>query len=411
MSFNEGGEHRDQEVRILDLGAVVLRRWRLVAGTTLAVLLLAVTAALLRPMMYTATVVMLPPQEQGGGRADAIARQLAGAGIPGAGAVGSPNQRLIGALARSRSLSDSLVARVVGPDGDREAAAQIREILGRYTELESKPDGSLAVEVSGRDPRLAARVANAFPPLINALSVRVGVEAAVQKQQFLEAQLSRARESLERSEERLVTFQKRRNAPELQEQARRTVEAAAELQRQITAQELRVNQLLRTSTPDNPQLRAAQADLSALRGQLRRLTGGGAGPLFIPFQESPDLAATITRLQREYAKDEKVYLSLTAALAEAQIEVNNNLPVVSVLDAATVPSAPSGTSLKVILAVAGMLGLVLGLIAAFVAEHFARARHDPDGGLFFQAWEQFKGDLRRGGFRRRDTGVRAPVSG
>jgi hypothetical protein len=84
---------------------------------------------------------------------------------------------------------------------------------------------------------------------------------------------------------------------------------------------------------------------------------------------------------------------------------------VSVLDEATVPSAPSGISLKVILVVAGMLGLVLGLIAAFVAEHFARARHDPAGGSFFEAWEQFKFDLLRGGFRPRGTAGRAPVRG
>jgi uncharacterized protein involved in exopolysaccharide biosynthesis len=253
MSVNERGAYPAEEVRILDLGAVVLRRWRVVAGTTLLVVLLALGVALLRPERYTATVVMLPPQDQGGGRGDMIARQLASAGLPGVGAGGgSNNQRLITALARSRSLSDSLVARVVGPNGNRGTAADIREMLGRYTEIESKPEGSLAVEVSGRDPRLAAQVANAFPPLINAMSARVGVEAAMQRQQFLETQLRRAREALERSEQRLVAFQKQRNAPELQEQARRTVDAAAELQRQITAQELRVGQLRRTTPSCEP---------------------------------------------------------------------------------------------------------------------------------------------------------------
>jgi hypothetical protein len=80
--------------------------------------------------------------------------------------------------------------------------------------------------------------------------------------------------------------------------------------------------------------------------------------------------------------------------------------VVSVLDQATVPGAPSGISLKLILLVAATLGVVLGVIAAFVAEHFARARHDPSAGSFFAAWDDFKADLR---LRSRDRGTEAPA--
>lgn len=398
MSMHEHGADPGApgEVRLLDLLAVVLRRWRLVVAIAAAVVLAAVALTLLAPKRYTASVLMLPPQEQqSGGQAAMLASQFSG--VPGLGSLGGSNQEVIGVIARSRALHDSLVRRVAG----RADAQAVRLMLARHVDVEEKPDGSVTVQVSGRDPALAARVANEFPPLINQISAQIGAEAALQKEAFLEGQLRRAQARLERSEEALVAYQRGRNAPDIQEQARQTVDAAAEMQTQIAAQERRVSQLSRSSTPDNPALRAAQAELSTMRSQLGRLTAGGGGQLFVPFRESADLKAQITRLTREYAKDEKVYLSLTAALAETQIDVNNDLPVVSVLDRAETPVAPSGAGLKLIVALAGVLGVVLGLIAAFVVERLARARREPDGGAFFDAWEQFKGDLRLGGGRRR----------
>lgn len=401
MSTENGGSPPGEEIRILDLGAVLLRRWRRIVLTTLAVMLVAGGIAMLRTKKYQASVVLLAPQEQGGGRSsDALARQLAGAGIPGLGNVSNSNQRLIGVLARSRSFADSMVARVAGPRPPGVAAGKLRRMLAE-TEVNPRPDGSIAILVEGEDPRMAAKVANIFPVLLNEMSARLGVEAAVQKQAFLETQLRRARAALDQSEQRLVSFQKQRNAPELSDQATRTVDAASQLQSQITEQEVRVSELRRTVTPSNSQLQSAEARLSTLRGQLRRLTAGGGGGLFVPFSESPDLQATLTRLKRDYQRDEQVYISLTTAIAQSQIDVNNNLPVVSVLDQATVPGAPSGIGVKLILMVAGVLGLVLGLVAAFVAEHFARARQDPAAGSFFVAWEDFKHDVVP--LRRRST--------
>lgn len=405
MIMHEHGAARGapDQVRVLDLGAVVLRRWRLVAGTTVLAVLLAVALSLLAPKRYTTRVVMLPPpQKQSTGRADVLASQLSG--LPGLDAVGGSNQKTLGVIARSRALQDSLVRRIApGPDSPN--AAAVNTMLARHTKVEEKSDGSVAVQVSGRNPVLAARVANEFPVLINQISAQIGAEAALHKEAFLEGQLRRAQAKLERSEAALVAYQRGRNAPDIQEQARQTVDAAAEMQTQIAAQERRVNQLARTSTPSNPALRAAQSELATMRSQLGRLTAGGGGQLYVPFRESANLKAEITRLTREFAKDEKVYLSLTAALADAQIEANNDLPVVSVLDRAEVPQATSGFGLKLIVAVAGMLGLVLGLIGAFVVERLARARQEPEGGSFFDAWEEFKGDLRRGGFRRRQVVV------
>lgn len=380
----------ENEVSLLALAVVVLRRWRAIAATTLGVLLLAVVVALLLPRRYGTQVLMLPSASEQPSGSSVLAEQLAG--IPGIGGLAKSNQRVIGAIAESRTIRDSVVARVAGAEPPDTAAA-VREILGRWTEVVEQPNGSIAVEVSGHSPRLVAAVANAFPDLINIMSAHVSEQATGRRKVFLEAQLQTARSRLDRAERRLLEFQRRSNSPDVQP-APQSVEAAVTLQGQITAKELEVDQLRRASTADNPALRSAVADLNTLRAQLRRLTGGDNRQLFVPFGEAAGMAAELTRLRREYAQEERVLQSLTAAVGEAQIELNNDLPVVTVLDSALVPTAPRGRPWALLIPVAAILGMLLGLIGAFVADFLARSAAEPDGRSFRDAWQGFKRDLR-----------------
>jgi tyrosine-protein kinase Etk/Wzc len=384
----------EEEIRFLDLGAVVLRRWRTVVGTVVAVMLLATIIKLALPEIYTARTVLIPPQDQSAGRAQLIASQLAG--LSGFVGGSSSSHRLLGAVLKSRSLADSLVDHFTAAgEENAEQESEIRKILAESTELESSSDGSLIIKVGAEDPERAARIANALPQLANRMVAQIGAQAAMRKQQFLENQLVSARRKLEESEQELIKFQEARDAPELQDQARRTLDAAADLQQQIIQQEIEVAQLRRAVTPGNPQLQAAVAELSARREQLRRLTSGdrGGSQLFLSLGESPELKVASTRLLREYTKNEQIYVSLTAALAQAQIDVNNNLPIVTVLDPAIVPTSPYGVGMGMILGVAAILGLVAGLLVAFVSEHIQTARQQRADDPFFAAWDQFKWDL------------------
>jgi tyrosine-protein kinase Etk/Wzc len=400
----------EEEIHLLDLGAIILKRWRTVLGTVAGTVLASLVIALLLPKTYTAHTVLLSPPSQAAGGAQLIAAQLSGLSLPGLAGGASSDQRLIEVIAKSRSLADSMVSRV---ESERTHEEEIREILAKTTEIKSNPDGSVVIEVRGEDRRLVAQVANEFPALLNTMAAQIGAQAALRRVEFLENQLDYARDKLVQSEQRLVEFQERQNAPEIQDQARRTIEAAAQLQQQIIEKEIQVSQLRRTATPDNPALRSAMAELNAHRVQLNRLTAGRRDDdrLFLSLGESPELKVAAARLMREFTKNEQVYVSLTAALADAQIEANNNLPVVSVLDPAIVPGSPSAPKVKLILALAALLGLVLGLIAAFAGESVRSAREKPENEPFFAAWNQLKMDVTGYMPRRRNGRVGSSVRG
>lgn len=389
--------HGEPEVRLLDLAAVLLRSWKLIVLLTLAGAAVAAALALTRPKSWTSRVVVIPSIAESEGRAQMLASQL---NIPLLGRVGGAgqNQSLIEAIVRSSSLKDSIAMRVA-PRADGEEKARLGRILALQTAIRSNPqDRSVTIEVTAPDPRLAARIAGEFPDAINEIATRIAVETARKKGAALEEQLSAAADQLARSEDALRNFEKESGAPAVEEQARASVEAASELQRAVTEAEVQVQQMARVYTPDHPRYRAAVAELSARRQQLARITSGSGGALLGQGQ-LPDVKLGYTRLYREFKRDEQIYVSLTASLASAQADANQDMAVVTELDAAAVPQVPSGPRVKLMVMVGMFFGGLLGLVAAFLREFMRRARRDPQSEPFFEAWDGFKGDFTRFGRR------------
>jgi uncharacterized protein involved in exopolysaccharide biosynthesis len=104
------------------------------------------------------------------------------------------------------------------------------------------------------------------------------------------------------------------------------------------------------------------------------------------------------RLEREFAQDQQLYQSLAAALADAQLDAHNNLPVLTVLDEAR-PAGRAGSPVQAGL-FAALMGLALGIVLVVGAEALRRARTNPDNAGFFAAWSGFLRDLRLRGPRR-----------
>jgi uncharacterized protein involved in exopolysaccharide biosynthesis len=396
----DGGDERLNGMReqtTLDTLGAVLRGWRTVLGCAVAALVAAVIVTLVTPSRYVTRTVLVPAAEPQS-RNSMLLSQLPGGigGLLGIGGANSSADRLIGALLKSRTLLDTIAAHVGRTTAEQR---EIRRLLDKKVRLQRSQDGTVTVDVTADDPQLAARIANAFPVMLNEAIARVSREAATRRRAFIQDQLRVAREDLVQSEERMLQFQQKRSTPDLPEQARRTIDAAAELQTEIYRAELEVAQLRRVATADNPDLRAAEATLAARREQLRRLASSqaSANGVLIPMGQGAELRMAATRLLREYATDEKIYESLTAAQAEAQIAANDNMPVLSVLDPA---EPPPGPTLPIVpLFVSPIFGLLLGCGLVVVRDAAQRMKAREEGAAFFDAWASFKRDVRRGGRR------------
>jgi uncharacterized protein involved in exopolysaccharide biosynthesis len=374
--------------------AVALDRWRFIAIVALTAVIAALVVGLLMPQSYVARTLLAPAPTQAAPRAQFLNAQMPlmlAAGLSGT----DPNTKIIGTLLESRSLTDSIHNRFGNV---------------RITATQKATDGSISVVIHARTPESAALAANAYPEFLNGILTRMAAEARRHKQAMLREQVGMARQELERSQDSLVAFERAQHAPDLEQQAKRTVDAAAELQQQIAEKEVALRVLRRTATPANPQLISAEAELASLRTQLEKFTRGGNGPVLLGLESSPELKARSVRLLGEYTKDQQVYLSLLAALTQAQIDDADQLPVVTVVDSAVLPVAPSGASLPIVGALAAVLGVLAGAVLAIAGDALDGAREDGRYARVFAAWRRFRGDLRMlGRSRRRSAASAHPV--
>lgn len=383
------GPPRGDEIRFLDYAAVLLHRWRTIVVCTVLALVGGFALVQLSRPVYSAHTVLVPspdPSERSSMMAELpsfITARMGGAGV---------GQKLVTGILNSRSLSDSVAAHVARtvPGTDRNELALV---LAKGTRRKVSPtDGSIMIEVDAHDPRVAAAVAAAYPGLLNQFATRMTIDAAVAKRRVLENQLEQARERLASSEQRMLEFQRSSGTADVQEQARAGLQTASALQQQILAKEVEVAQLRRTLAPGHPRLRAGESELATMRAQLGRLTGGGASGIFPGSRQVPNLRAQSAGVLREYHTDEQVYIALSAQLAATEVNLREDVTVVSVLDPPVVPAGPKG-SLPRVLTASLMLGLVLGVMLAFVREYMARVRQDPGNEPFRAALDGFKSDL------------------
>ncbi|GJG88432.1 LPS biosynthesis protein [Gemmatimonadetes bacterium T265] len=384
---------------LLHAAATLARRWRLVAGAAFLTMVVGTLAALLLPKTYLSGTLLVP--FAGSASRSSIALGNLPSGIAGlvSGSIGggSPAERILAPVLGSATLNDTIVHRVAR-GSDEELI--VRKVLRNGVRVARNPDGSILVQVRAPNPELAARVANAYPGAVNHILIQVSAEGAVVKQAFLRNQIDSAGARLSESERKLIDFAQRRSAPAAEQQAQRTIDAAASLQQRIFEQELAVAQLRRTSTPDNPELRAAEALLASEREQLRQLTSGTRDrSVFVPFERGAELRVASTRVERDYQQDQRVYSSLVAALTDAQIDANNSLPVLSVLDPAYPPADPT-TSVPEAAVLSLGVGAVLGVLLALGTESLARTRRDPANAAHYAVLD----GLRRNGRRPADAG-------
>jgi uncharacterized protein involved in exopolysaccharide biosynthesis len=347
-------EEELEEISLLELANVLLKRWKLVAGLPLAAAIVAAAVSLLLPAKYTATAAFIPEAESGGLKLPSGLAGLAaqfGVSVP-AGAGTSP--ALYAQIFKSRTLRDE-VLQARFPDPRTEAPADSATLLDLLdVEGESLPerleagrkvlDDAVSVRVDNetsmvtlsvetRYPELSASVANLFIELVNRFNLETRQSNARERRRFIEERLSEAETELRAAEEALKTFLERNRQ----------------------------------------------------------------------WQGSPQLRFEHDRLERQVSLKQAVYTTLSQSYEEARIQEVNDTPVITVVDYAVPPQEKSSPKRKLNVILAFFLGGVLGVFGAFGREFVERARERDEAEFeeFTSRWAAIKAELRSLLMRRR----------
>ncbi len=348
------------EISLLELANVVLKRWKLVVGLPLAAAFVAAVISLLIPAKYTATATFVAETESRGvnlpGGVAGLASQF-GVAVPGGGA-NSP--RFYADVLESRTLRDQVLQagfadpRSETPD-DSAALLDILEIEGeneteRLEAGRKELDDALTVRVDNETsivslssethyPALSADVANLFIELLNRFNLETRQSNAQERRRFAEERVADAERELLEAEEELKRFLERNRQ----------------------------------------------------------------------FQGSPELSFQYERLQRRVRIKEEVLTTLRRSYEEARIQEVNDTPLITVIDRAVPPEKRSSPKRKLNVVLAFFLGGMLGVFGAFGREFVERARERDEEEFqeFTSRWAAIKTELRSllpGGRRARQRG-------
>lgn len=296
----------------------------------------------------------------------------------------------------------------------------------------------IAIGYRSTDPVFAADAANAFVRAYSDTVVEMRVDPAREYNAFFEEQVAKARDALEKAQNRLSEFQRQRGilatadrydletsqlnllAEQLsqmqqatatsssrQGQAARDASALPEvfgsvsvsaLKAEVGEAEARLRGLESRLGGNHPQVQEARATLADLRARLaaetRTATASVGVTANIDRAREADLRARLDAqrqkllklkevrdessvLQREVDNLQRAYDVLLSRYNQTNLESQNRQSSISVLSQAAVPGSPVSPKVAANLLMGLVFGVGLGLAAAFAVEHFDRRLRSP----------------------------------
>lgn len=297
----------------------------------------------------------------------------------------------------------------------------------------SRDSSVINISFTGRDPKYAADVANAFTKAYIDLSLELKVEPARQYAAWFDARVSQLRDKLRTSQEALSSYQRSKGIVASDEKLDYETTRLNEISSQLTqiqalradtasrqeqagagnenVQEVLLNpviaslktELVRAEAAwqdaqvrlgrNNPAYLKAQADVESLRERIAQETARVASSLAsanqVNIRREQELGALldaqkqrvlrlkedrdgITALQRDVESAQKAYDAVSQGLAQSSLESQVQQTNIAVLTPAEPPIEPSSPKILINTLVAVGAGLVLGIGAALLRELMQR---------------------------------------
>ncbi len=348
--------------------SLLARKKRWILAATLAGGALAAGVAFLLPNTYTATALIMSPQKEQSSLA-----MLAGQLAPLAAAAGAdlglknPGDLYIGLLG-SRTIADHLIKRFDLKALYREKTdIQTREHLRDHCRFNTGRDSLIRIEVEDKDPKRAADMANAFVSELDDQNKRLASTEASQRRAFLEKQLTDERANLSIAEDLMKGTQQRTGVIDVPGQTELAIATLAQLRAQVTAHEVDLDRLRMGATAENPQVQATEAELTALRAQLRKMdkTSGDSNPL-VPASAMPSAGLAYVRSLRDLKYHEYLYEFLAKQYEAARIDEQKSAPSLQVVDSAIPPDRKSGPHRSLLTLFGCFSGAVISACAVYL---------------------------------------------
>jgi uncharacterized protein involved in exopolysaccharide biosynthesis len=255
-------------------------------------------------------------------------------------------------------------------------------------EVTLSKENVITVKVEDPDPKFAADLANAFMTNLDRMYARFGTTEGSRQKAFIGDRLDKTEKALRQAEDALRRFQETHKAIGVQDQAREGILETTRLRGEVIAAEVALEAVRGYGTENNLQVLQQKTRVEELKRQLAQMQysvgrdlpsetkqpGQSRQDFSVPALKVPEITMEFGRLFREVKIQETVFALLTQQFEQAKITEARDTPLVQLLDRAVPAERRSKPQIKLNMAIAGGISLLVGVFLAFFLEYLERLR-------------------------------------
>lgn len=195
----------------------------------------------------------------------------------------------------------------------------------------AKLSGIMEIGVYYKDPAIAKQMVEFLLVQLDKINIEMNVLNAKNNRIFIENRYNQAREDLVKAEDSLKAFQLIYGiAPDLQIKA--SAQSVFTLEAELKAEEVKLDVIRKILSSDQPEVKLQEAKVNSLRDKISSISTSTDLNDFLRLGNSPQIAISFLRLQRELEIQQKILTFLLPLYEQAKIEEKRETPTILVLD-------------------------------------------------------------------------------
>lgn len=234
----------------------------------------------------------------------------------------------------------------------------------------AKSSGIISVSYSDYDPVLAVRIVSEMANLYLRQNVERKSADAQQTLSFLDKHLPLLKQNMDNAIATLNAYRIKAGSVDLQKETLDVLDQSVTLQSDIVKLRQKRDELMQRFTASHPQVIAIDAQIARLSNLLKDIDR--------KVQVLPDAQKEILQLERDAKVATDLYITLLNNAQQLQVAKAGTVGNVRIIDYPLVPIEQDKPKVPLVIAIAVGLGIVLGVISAFVRHALRGGVEDPD---------------------------------
>lgn len=235
----------------------------------------------------------------------------------------------------------------------------LEKLQDRLTIAEKgKQSGIIGASLDGTDPTLTASILNDIGDEYVAQNIRRKAAEAEKSLVFLGDLLPQLKAELERAEVKYNEMRNKRGTFNLSDEGKAFLQESVTAESALLDLKQKRTELLTRFTANHPSVQALDRQISTLSAKVGSMAGR--------MKTFPNVEQDTLRLMRDVQVNNDLYVGLLNNMQQLKLVKAGKVGNVRLLDNAPVPEEPVKPKKGLTIAVAAILGLMLGVVAAFV---------------------------------------------